>query len=364
MTGEEAKKEAGKPNLKDRVLKWGAVPAAAVALGAAAYTPAASAERALRGTKATLFTEYGGSKPAEAESKLKDISELPGFGMEVTPYQRVLLKNSTLKITQPKSFEWQNGEGCSAIKVKTGGQEPLVSDGHCWEPAEADQSKYWVIDPLASPDARIAKDGSIYTVRDRNPMAVVEDISILKNPDIALLKVKPLGLKKEIQAMPGFKSRTFNEVAAVPGNLAIDEPLVGQEAVLSGVPSVNGNRLVTAKGIYIGRYEYNDGSSTQLVDVIAINAKQPSNNPCGRGGSGGAALLADNHILVSLIGSVNIGYGPGHRVYDYESDLTPEEANRVWEITENALEVKLSKSDFNTLCFLSVVDNDILTSLV
>lgn len=49
MSAEEARKRLEKPSLKDRVLKWGAVPTAAVALGGAAYPSAARSERALRG---------------------------------------------------------------------------------------------------------------------------------------------------------------------------------------------------------------------------------------------------------------------------------------------------------------------------
>jgi hypothetical protein len=313
--------------------------------------------------------------------RLRNINQLPGFKLKVTKGEENELDNATLKLTvsdysastqtNPSGF----GEWCTILDVSIPGvnNDYGLSANHCFAAATGSTTgsfsnplepgftalnyidettqRFNVIDPHVAP-----------SVRDEFPIGQVNGISIdTAGVDQALLALNPPNTSD--QTVPYAGERPLADVPAVPITklvTAAKEPIVGQQVALYGIPAVDGNIPVATTGRYIGRYtlDRSDEAGPALInsklDLVAVPAAIPEEDPCEHGSSGGSAITATGPFFGSLSYRFSTGYGPQHR---YDPPDQPGYNQYMIANIERALDVKIPLGD--TVCGFSVLPKNI-----
>jgi hypothetical protein len=276
-----------------------------------------------------------------------------------------------------------NSESCTGNKLNYAGVNYITTAAHCFRLItgsetgllssadnntalnfiKSDTVESSIVDPNYASRKKI--DGRQKVVyKTPQPMALVNGISIgLRRGDDALLSI---GSSTTVATEPAH-SRSYDEVQALDYNPAIEPPTPGQEVALYGVPSP-GYTGVSATGRYLGRMQLGNASpffELQVVDAIAIKAKNDAQNPCYAGGSGQTALAADGHQFGGLTMADNIGYGAHNDVTNPDPHHSyPGDARHIWLNSEKALGVAVPASKYNELCYFAVRDEESLPDLI
>ncbi|MBA3757994.1 hypothetical protein H0X09_04015 [Candidatus Saccharibacteria bacterium] len=312
-------------------------------------------------TRANVSSVAELSKPLNTESqqtpRLRRITELPAWGVEVTKSEAEKLQDSTLKL-EVQHKELGISGGCTFVKVKLpSGSSGGITAAHCFENLTGYKYGLMSAGRNGYPDTQEARDilspNSPYEFfvldpkqEEGNRLGKVTGISVKPGEDIALLKFESLP-KPE-----GDESRTLEKVPAITYKSALEEPKAGQKIAYSSVPSATSGKLIGGSGVYIGRMKFYNivEKVTQLVDVVAQSPKSENQDAGSFGASGGSAALKGGQFFHSLSGRVNIGYS-----LDNNSASSINSGGLYyWNKTQKQLGVRLPKNKFNALSFYQV----------
>lgn len=364
---EQAAAEAAKPEIKapnGKLREIGALATAAVALLAA--SPEKSEARAYEQTSATavpVLSEKGSqSESAKAPARLRRVTELPGWGIEVSRQEAERLQESTLKL-EARHKEMGNFEECTFVKVKMpSGNAGGITAAHCF--SELTGRKYGLLKPGVNgyPDTLEARDILIpdsayeYLVLDPkapggNPIGKVKGISVKPGKDLALLQIEPW------EASDGV-SRSFNDIPSLTYKSAFKKPLEGQAVAYASVPTSSGKTLIGGKGVYVGRMPFynNVENVTQIVDVVAQTPKSHDKNAGSPGASGSSVALKGGQFFHALSGRESLGYG----VTKNSVNADKPSALYYWNMAQKLLRVRLPTNKFSELSFYPVqTPNDV-----
>lgn len=389
MSAETVSKKIEKPSpgLKTKALKIGAGLTSALALSGLVYPQSARSERATTtGAVAAQTREHDSTRKSEVHSRLKNISELPGFGEKISTKQLETIKQSTVKLLVRERLSnnpWY--ESCTGVKISYQGREYIVTAAHClglitgdkWGTMKSGAYGYPgakamdVSSPkLSNWEFAVADPSLSPSDRELNPLATIGNISVsLEDQDMALMTVN-----EEPATMPNKGGPSFGAIPAIPYEVLTKQSLPGQEVGQVGVPNDSGNQMLSATGIFLGTVQsanfHTEGiAGTPIFDgtyrrlaVTAINARGPNSDECRFGSSGSGAILADGSLRFSLTLRLSMGYGKWNKVFPSDVPITL--ARSSWTSWENALGVSVPTKKFNTLCFYSVPSSDIIDNLV
>lgn len=117
----------------------------------------------------------------------------------------------------------------------------------------------------------------------------------------------------ELEDLPGVGEKV---APALPLHTTSRTPLPGQQAIAYSYPAAAGGKLVSSKGIYLGRLRWPDWDSEirRSWDVVGIGPAAPRADACNFGGSGSTAVLADGTVLGALGRRGNAGYPDGRGI--------------------------------------------------
>lgn len=386
MSAETVSKKIEKPSPRTKVLKVGAGLASALALSGLAYPQSARAERVTSGTVAAQTREHGSPMKPETHSRLKNISELAGFGKKVTAEQLETIKQSTVKLLIRERLSnnpWS--EWCTGVKISYQSKEYIVTAAHCLSLITGDKWGTMKGGSYGYPDAK-AMDVSSPELsnwqfavgdpslspsdRELNPLAVIENISVsLEDQDMALMTVAGGS-----SPSPNKGGSSFQDIPAIPYQVLTRQSLPGQEVGQVGVPYDSGSQMLTATGIYLGTVKspnfHTEGingkkmfdGTYRTVAVTAINAPSPTTDECRFGSSGSGAILADGSLRFSLTLRASVGYGKWNKVFPPDDSITRSRSD--WAFYEKALGVKVPTNKFNILCFYDDPGKDTFDNLV
>jgi hypothetical protein len=320
-----------------------------------------------------------GSGTAAAAPKSQKLDQLPGAHLTVTTTQRQALQASGVRVNLSGG---NNGESCTGNKLNYAGTNYITTAAHCFgfitgnetgllsseqggtalNFINSDSAKVSIIDTAYAASKQInGKSKVVY--KTPQPMALVDGVSIgLRRGDDTLLSIDPA-----TTALKPAHSRSYDEVQALNYNPAIEPPTLGQEVALYGMPTPRYTG-VSATGRYLGRMQLSKVSpdfDAQLVDTVALKAKNDADNPCYFGGSGQTAVSADSHQFGGLTMAVNFGFGAHNLVihpdlhHSYQGD-----ERHMWLNSERALGITIPASQYNELCYFAVRDEQSLPDLI
>jgi hypothetical protein len=318
---------------------------------------------------------------AAAAPKLRELSKLPGAALTVTTAQRQAAKASAVRVNIQLG---DNSESCTGNKLNYAGTNYITTAAHCFRFITGSETgllssdngntavNFINSDPttkvsIVDTDYRASKKTkgkSKVVYKTPQPMALANGVSIgMRRGDDALLSI---GSATTATTKPAH-SRSYDEVPALNYNPAIEPLALGQEVALYGIPAPKFTG-VSATGRYLGRMQLNRASpffETQMVDTIALKAKNDADNPCAPGGSGLTGVSADTHQLGGLTMAVNIGYGPRNAVTHPDPHHSyPGDERHIWLNSEQALGVAVPASEYNELCYFAVRDEQSLPDLI
>lgn len=260
------------------------------------------------------------AKKIEHGFKLKNIEELPGYGLKPNAEARKELVASTIKIVKRDRYgesSWQ--EHCTGMKVSIGGESFITSAKHCfddlgWRTLSEEARKK--VQSGESPVINLGPNAPYqYAIIDPGPKkrgwptelpSVIADITdILVDPsnpnDWALLKPDISKINKG--------PSVFEDIPALDIMKMNQAPIVGQEVALYGLPQVTNHKPVAGKGIYIGE-TINTGREGRVA-WIAMRAKDQVHDSYLFGASGSSASTG-GAVFSSLAWRSNFGY-PGNK---------------------------------------------------
>lgn len=310
---------------------------------------------------------------------LRTISQLPGFHLSVTRQEEKELDDATLKLTTrtdspetPDPNPWI--EWCTTLNVSLPGVNiPYdLTANHCFNIATGSASGVFFnsLEPTMTALNYIGDtyeqvdvvDPHVPTAeRDHFPIAQVNGISVdTAGVDQSLLSLQPPNPAD--QTVPYDGERPYTDVPTVPLKKLItanEEPALGQQVALYGIPQYSDNTPVAAVGRYIGRYsldtpDENGYTAIRQLDLVAVPAALPETDPCEHGSSGGSAVTATGQFFGSLSIRLSTGYGPKHTyVYPDSSTYDQQTIRQI----EQTLDVKIPQGD--TVCGFSVLPANI-----
>lgn len=370
--------EQANASLSDRYLRPLALLSSVVALAAASPSPL---EAAPSRTESSSMSNQEG---------LKDITELPGYGMEVSEEQRQLLEDATLTVYEhPDYYLKRDDPGdflfCTAVKIALQGKKYLMGESRCFDSLTQRFSLRERIEAGAKDYYPTAKHSGIqYNIRDPKlaphmyGLATVASVTGVAVNDAylnshALLKVQAQAPNKnpyldrfeDGRNDTAGKARPFDQIPALDYKPALDPPAAGQEAAIFAVTDLRTRpfdiepRTVQGKGVYLGRV---NGFGFGFFDVVAQRLPEKGEEICTNyrhykeydddrfgihilysGALGATALLADGTTL-----------GPFFEGDDLDD---PGFVERRWGI-------KLPEGKFNALCYYHApVPTDTLAKL-
>jgi hypothetical protein len=285
----------------------------------------------------------------------------------ISPEDREAMRASTVEI----AFRDKNAadapwlQNCTGTKVSIGGQNYVVTARHCLKDSMDVASVFPSMantnaSPENAPDLYQAEDVTDITTKEfgiwnldadgiaiEDQVAPVEAISVRYYPDMALMKVD--------ESSPG--SAAYNALPAIAYESMLDMPAVpGSQAVLFGIPLVNGGKMIKGEGVYLGRAKDPTGANRQL-DFVGINPSGVMKDACNFGASGTAAKFASGAITGPLSQRNNIVNEAGSNGTDDKLKDIPDR-----QLLEKELGV--NTQEYSTVCGFSVVDKPIVEDMV
>src|SRR5487761_1122527 len=269
--------------------------------------------------------------PDVHQATFHTIPELPGYNLQVTPSQRLELRNSIVKVIKrwhgpdfPQPSAWE--EECGGFKVSMPGSNTtgILTAGHClWETTG---SATGIFQDTSAPKntAENYKPRNLeYAISHNNLLADV-DISVdTAFTDVAMLKPTNSNVPYNLPTT----GNAYNKIRAIPiEKLATKshKPVLGEQVAVEGMPDANNNKPFSTTGRYIGRFKipvFTSGDSPlannvrpgsqQLVDCVAVNTPRTlEHDPYQPGSSGLSAVTASGLWLGPDSGHINTDFIP------------------------------------------------------
>lgn len=285
----------------------------------------------------------------------------------ISPEDREAMRASTVEI----AFKDKNVadapwlQNCTGTKVSIGGQNYVVTARHCLKDSMDVASIFPSIansdaSPENAPDLYQAEEVTDVTTKEfgiwnldadgiaiEDQVAPVEAISVRYYPDIALMKID--------ESSP--QAAAYNALPAIAYESMLDMPAVpGTQAVLFGIPLVNGGKMIKGEGVYLGRAKDPTGANRQL-DFVGINPSGVMKDACNFGASGTAAKFASGAITGPLSQRNNI-------VNEAGTNGTDDKLKDIPDRQQLEKELGVSTQEYSTVCGFSVVDKPIVEDMV
>lgn len=359
--------------------KGAAIVATAIAMGTG-LTGTANASNTHTKSPAPETERILGTDGEQNNRPLRDLEDLPGYSMRISPKARKDQLASTVKILDDKG-RYQ----CTGTLTSYGKKVLIATASHCFDNDITKASgglinRHDYAEPIRSAASGniLATSGapeyyisipSMHNRGDLRPDGTVKAIAVSLDGDVdlALAEFNFYGwgsamdksVISPLMELPVMPLEDFMSMSELPG----------QETAQVGIPQTTNGKPVTTIGRYLGIIDDQwgrpkdipapppySGQSKQQFAVVAIHvpsSKDPLGEPdrkrdaCFFGASGSGAKLASGKILLGL----------ARRLEKSTSYI------RSWELTEQALGVKIPEK-YNVLCFYSVPTAETLKKIV
>lgn len=365
----EAKKPSTGKYIKNKAFEFGvlALGTFVLATGVARATNSASHKAETRNQPTLNFGDLGSLAVAQEIKPIpiKEVPELPGYGLRVTEKQREAIRLSTIQLDLTNMGQGLAAK-CTGVKITINREPYIMSAGHCFTHFDP-RIKPWVASPK-SPNKALNFANPTNTIAIHDPigsmygyMAAGHEVSIPQGLDSALVRTDWI-YRPSPNKGGGYLPRFFDKVRPLTYKVAFKKPLRGQQVALYSVPQAAKGFAVEQTGIYLGRTSRKLAEAIYLpkknYDVVGINPTSPNNDPCYYGGSGSFALLANGQVLGPLSQSATLGYGPKKKIYN------PNDKPLHLGILEYDLGLDIKDSQFSRFCFYSVPRRDSLSVML
>jgi len=291
------------------------------------------------------------SPEAATGTNLRDVSELPGYGQEVSAEQREALRKATVNIAaRPRGTdkEWTR-RGTGVVVENTDGTPVVSTATHLYG-----QERDWVMySPGPVPEAVNIGQASPFeygifdghTTDFITPLAVASDIAIdtTGTTDVALMGFDQTG-QQNLQDRASMPVTAIDTAEVAPDHIL----LPGQEVVLFGNTVATDNKFAGGTGIYVGRLDQDPQAVSDTIDIVAVHADRAQEDICYFGDSGASAAFPGDHLSGPLSGRSTTGYGPEGAVLADDPAYGAE--FELW--VEERLDVNLDA--FNIICSYAV----------
>lgn len=288
---------------------------------------------------------------------LKGLESLPAFGSHISPEQREMLTDATVKVGKRQKGTDTWWQSCTGIKVSNGTESFVLSATHCFTDDLVSLGKGGGTDALnITNESRfeysLLDQSSLSSKEDSSGTAIasISSVAISFSADWALMRVDSTAA-----------SKVFSEKPAIPMDMLVEtvrQPAPGEEVALFSYPGHSEGAPVVATGTYLGRIE-NSGLSnfSYSLDLVAINPADDSDDACYYGASGSSAVFSGGSVSGPLSMRNTIGYGDSHTVTT--GDVNDETARLYIESY-----TQLDLSAFGVICGFSAPGQYTVDSLI
>lgn len=248
-------------------------------------------------------------------SNLKRLRDLPAFGEKISQSRQEQLTKSTVHIIyRAKGSEEDWIDNCTATKISDRGRDYIRSAKHCFTSAKNNgdittsqaQTAHNYIE-VSDYEYAVSYGKDIHT-----PVAYVSGMSLSEIDDSALLKVE-----SSQKGGSGSVQEAWNKIPALKYDSMTPQPVPGEQVAISGYAWINGFRLSTGTGTYLGSIKSLTDSPDGLPPVVTesyyvgINPYGFTSDRCNYGDSGGAFSTQSGFFSGGLEWRNNIGYSNG-----------------------------------------------------
>lgn len=297
---------------------------------------------------ADIATDVSGSSESLVRgTTLRHVSELPGFGREVSEEQKEALRSATVKLGVSQDGGQTFESGCNALLVKDDRGNLLASTAaHCYSQTGFIINRSGMARPATNITKFVPETIGVFaadadvTSPTAQRLATVESIAVDTTgiTDSALLEL----------TSEGSALQTLNPVPLDSIYTLADEPVPGEEVYIYGANQQTGSVPAENVGIYLGRTTYTQEGLIQHYRprfLVGVRASTKLEDPCFFGNSGESAQFRSGGFSGPLSTRNSSGYS---------DPQPPEEPNSPYSYRLNRLEVEralgLDLDEFRVIC--------------